>query len=46
VRELTIASTIQRMLSGVVAIGNDLERLPSSAAGLTIAIADISMSGE
>ena len=46
VRELTIASTIQRMLSGVVAIGNDLERLPSSAAGVTIAIADISMSGE
>jgi PmbA protein len=46
VREFTIASTIQRMLSGIVAIGNDLERLPSSAAGLTLAIADISMSGE
>jgi PmbA protein len=46
VRELTIASTIQRMLSGVVAIGNDLERLPSSAAGVTVAIADVSMSGE
>jgi PmbA protein len=46
VREFTIASTIQRMLGGVVAIGKDLERLPSSAAGLTMAIADVSMSGE
>jgi PmbA protein len=46
VREFTIASTIQRMLGGIVAVGNDLERLPSSAAGLTLAIADISMSGE
>ena len=46
VREFTIASTIQRMLGGVVAIGNDLERLPSSAAGLTLAVADVSMSGE
>ena len=46
VREFTIASTIQRMLSGVVAVGADLERLPSSAAGQTLAIADISMSGQ
>jgi PmbA protein len=46
VREFTIASTIQRMLTGVIAIGNDLERLPSSAAGVTVAIADVSMSGE
>ncbi|HWE56622.1 MAG TPA: TldD/PmbA family protein [Acidimicrobiales bacterium] len=46
VREFTIASTIQRMLSGVVAVGNDLERLPSSASGLTLALSDISMSGE
>lgn len=46
VREFTIASTLQRMLSGVVAVGSDLERLPSSAAGLTLAIADISMSGQ
>jgi PmbA protein len=45
VREFTIASTVQRMLSGIVAIGDDLERLPSSAAGLTLAIADVSMSG-
>ncbi len=33
------------MLLDVVAIGGDLERLPSSAAGLTLAIGDISMSG-
>ncbi len=46
VREFTIASTIQRMLGGIVAVGDDLERLPSSAAGLTLAITDISMSGE
>lgn len=45
VREITIASTIQRMLRDVVAIGNDLEWLPGSAAGVTLAVADISMSG-
>jgi PmbA protein len=45
VREFTIASTIQRMLLAVVAIGDDLERLPSTAAGLTLAIGDVSMSG-
>lgn len=46
VREFTIASTLQRMLTGIVAVGSDLERLPSSAAGLTLAISDVSMSGE
>lgn len=45
VREFTIASTIQRMLAGVVAIGNDLERLPAAACGMTVAIADVAMSG-
>lgn len=45
VREITIASTIQRMLKAVVAVGGDLEWLPGSAAGLTLAIADMSMSG-
>jgi hypothetical protein len=33
------------MLGGVVAIGDDLERLPSNAAGVTLAVADVSMSG-
>jgi PmbA protein len=45
VREITIASTIQRMLQHVVHIGCDLERLPSSASGMTLAVAEISMSG-
>jgi PmbA protein len=45
VRELTIASTLQRMLSGILAVGDDLERLPSSASGVTLAIGDLSMSG-
>lgn len=45
VREITIASTIQRMLGDVVAVGNDLEWLPGAAAGVTLAIAGMSMSG-
>jgi PmbA protein len=45
VREVTIASTIQRMLSTVVAVGADLEWLPGIAAGLTLAIGEISLSG-
>jgi PmbA protein len=45
VREITIASTIQRMLQHVVAIGNDVERLPQNAAGVTLAISDMAMSG-
>lgn len=45
VREVTIASSIQRMLQEVVAVGNDLERLPSRAAGLSLAISEMSMSG-
>ncbi|HET9692550.1 MAG TPA: TldD/PmbA family protein [Acidimicrobiales bacterium] len=45
VRELTIASTLQRMLAGIVAVADDLERLPSSAAGVTIAIDDVAMGG-
>ena len=46
VREITIASTIQRMLQHILAVGNDIEWLPSSAAGITLAIADVAMSGE
>lgn len=45
VREITIASTIQRMLKDVIAVGNDLEWLPGSASGVTLAIGDMSMSG-
>ena len=45
VREITVASTIQRMLRDVVAVGNDVTWLPGSAAGVTLAIAGMSMSG-
>ena len=45
VREVTIASTLQRMLQRVVAVADDLEFLPSSAAGSTVAIADVSLGG-
>ncbi|MDA8033194.1 MAG: TldD/PmbA family protein [Actinomycetota bacterium] len=45
VREMTIASTLQRMLQAVVAVGNDVEWLPGNAAGMTVAIADVAMSG-
>jgi PmbA protein len=45
VREVTIASTIQRMLQHVVAIGSDIEWLPGSATGVTLAIDEVAMSG-
>jgi len=45
VREFTIASTLQKMLLDVVALGNDVDWLPSRAAGLTMVIRDVTMSG-
>lgn len=45
VREATAASTLQRMLKDVVAIGADLEWLPGGAAGVTLAIRDVTLSG-
>ena len=45
VREATIASTLQRMLKDVVAIGSDLEWLPGGAAGVTLVIGDVTLSG-
>lgn len=45
VREVTIASTLQRMLQHVVAIGADVERVPRNATGLTLAVAEMAMSG-
>lgn len=45
VREVTIASTIQRMLQHVVAIGSDIEWLPGAATGVTLAVDDIALSG-
>jgi PmbA protein len=46
VREVTVASTLQRMLQSVVEIGGDLRWLPGAAAGQTLAIADMSLSGD
>lgn len=45
VREVTIASTIQRMLKDTIAVGNDVEWLPSSAAGVSLVIGDVTLSG-
>lgn len=45
VREATIASTIQRMLLDIIAIGGDVRWLPGNAAGVTLAIKDVALSG-
>jgi PmbA protein len=45
VRELTIASTIQRMLRDVVAVGADREWLPGGTGSASLAIAEVSLSG-
>jgi PmbA protein len=45
VREMTIASTIQRMLQHVIAVGADVEQLPQNATGVTLAIGEMAMSG-
>ena len=46
VREFTIASTLQRMLMDVVEVGGDIDWLPSRAAGVSLVINDVMMSGE
>lgn len=45
VREVTIASTLQRMLQNVRAVGTDLTWLPGGAAGLTLHLGDLTLSG-
>ena len=45
VREFTIASTLQKMLKDVVEVGGDVEWLPMSAAGVSLVIRDVTMSG-
>jgi PmbA protein len=45
VREITIASTLQRMLHDLAHIGNDLRWLPGGGAGMTVLIADMSIAG-
>ncbi len=45
IREVTIASTLQRMLLDVVYVGRDLEWLPGLAAGQTLAVDGVTLSG-
>ena len=45
VREFTIASTLQRMLQDIVEIGGDVDWLPMRAAGVSLVISDVTMSG-
>lgn len=44
-REMTVASTLQRLLLDVAAVGRDVEWLPGVAAGQTVAIRDAALSG-
>lgn len=44
-REMTIASTLQRMLLDAVEVGADVDWLPMRAAGVSLVIADVTMSG-
>lgn len=46
VREITVASTLQRMLQSVVEIGGDVRWLPGVSAGQTLAIAEMALSGD
>ncbi len=45
VKEFTIATSLQRMLQDVVAVGNDIEWIPSVAAGLSLVVEGLSISG-
>jgi PmbA protein len=45
VRELTIASTLQRMLLDIDEVGSDVDWLPMRAAGVSLVIHDVMMSG-
>jgi PmbA protein len=45
VREVTIASTLQRMLLDIGEVASDLTYLPGSAAGVTMLVKEMSLSG-
>jgi PmbA protein len=45
VREFTIASTLQRMLLDVAEVGADVDWLPMRAAGVSLVIRDVTVSG-
>lgn len=46
VREVTIASTLQRILLDVGEVGSDLTWLPGGGAGMTLLVNEMTMSGE
>jgi len=45
VREVTVASTLQRMLLDLVEVGADRRWLPGSSAGATVLIGEMQVSG-
>lgn len=45
IKEVTIASTLQRMLADISIVGDDLTPLPIDAVGVTVAITDVTLSG-
>lgn len=45
IKEVTIASTLQRMMADIALVGSDLTAMPLDAAGLTLAISDVTLSG-
>jgi PmbA protein len=45
VREVTVASTLQRLLLDVVAVGDDVEWLPGGAGVPTVVIGEVALSG-
>jgi PmbA protein len=46
VREVTVASTLQRMLLDIADIGSDLTFLPGAVAGMTVLVSEMTLSGE
>jgi PmbA protein len=45
IREATVASTLQRLLLDISAVGADLEWLPDGSGGVTLVIPDVALSG-
>jgi PmbA protein len=45
VREVTIASTLQRMLLDLAEVGADLVFLPGAVAGMTVLLGEMTVSG-
>lgn len=45
IREVTIASTLQKILADIAAVGGDVQRLPMTAAGVSLVVDDVTMSG-